>query len=32
MPIFPNRWREEFGVRDIKEEDFDEDEKKVKTT
>ncbi len=28
--IFVHRWREEFGVRDIKEEDIDEQDKKVK--
>jgi hypothetical protein len=27
--VFVNRWREEFGVRDIKEEDIDEQDKKV---
>jgi hypothetical protein len=26
---FVHRWREEFGVRDIKEEDIDEQDKKV---
>jgi hypothetical protein len=28
-PYIVNRWREEFGVRDIKEEDIDEQDKKV---
>jgi len=27
--IYVHRWREEFGVRDIKEEDIDEQDKKV---